>query len=332
MVNVSQNIEEVIEIALPSDENYYPGLLATAGSIAVHANKDALLSFNILDGGIKDDTFKRFCAQISALNAKCRFRRLQIDLSLFEAFPLWSGSHMTYARLLLPILLPDNEFVIYSDTDYLWLIDILELWRQRDSNVIMQSCVDQYWGTIEKESAWFHKNGKKFCAGSYFGAGLSFYNLRMCRAENIVEKVYNFIKTEKDVQFADQTALNVLLYGRVRILPQKWTIISRLVRHEDIKSGCAIHFGGEIPWRKLIGKRATISDPVLLWHKWSAKLLGITTWQSLRMYYPVWTIILRRLVSLSLRVPILGSIMKKAVLLKRGNAVYRDFCAYNHVM
>lgn len=47
---------ETVHIALPSDQNYIPGLLVTAGSIAYHASRDVELMIHVLDGGIHDDT------------------------------------------------------------------------------------------------------------------------------------------------------------------------------------------------------------------------------------------------------------------------------------
>ena len=47
-----------IEIALASNEGYVCGLVVTAGSIALNANRSVSLHFNILDCGIKDATYE----------------------------------------------------------------------------------------------------------------------------------------------------------------------------------------------------------------------------------------------------------------------------------
>lgn len=42
---------DTIHVALPSDENYVPGLTVTAASIALHADPATALHLHVLDGG-----------------------------------------------------------------------------------------------------------------------------------------------------------------------------------------------------------------------------------------------------------------------------------------
>jgi len=284
-----------VEVALPSDENYVCGLLVTAASMAKHMPADVTLSVNVLDGGIHDETFAAFAAKVTGLHERTEFRRLSIDESVFAAYPKWSGNRMTYARLMLAELLPDVNHVIYCDTDYIWLTDVTELWKLRDDSIILQSSQDGVPETERKERVWHEKNGFPFNPEHYFCAGLSFYNLRLFRDERIIKQVSDFLVAHSDVPFADQTAMNVLLGQRTRLLPQKWQRFSRDVTDEDIREGCAIHFAGEVPWRKLGLWINTITDSMLIWHRFNARIHGISTWQSLRRWYGGGEIVRRRL-------------------------------------
>lgn len=293
-----------VEVALPSDENYVCGLLVTAASMAKFMPSDVVLSINVLDGGIHDDTFASFAEKIKGIHERTEFRRLSIDESVFTAYPKWSGNRMTYARLMLAELLPDVDHVIYCDTDYIWLTDVTELWKLRDDNVIIQSSRDGVPESEQKERMWHEKYGFPFDPKRYFCAGLSFYNLRLFREERIIKQVSDFLISHPDVPFADQTAMNVLLGHRARLLPQKWQRFSRDVTNAELKAGCAIHFAGEVPWRKLGMWVNTITDSMLIWHRFNAGLQGISTWKSLRRWYGAGEIIRRRMLFHIANVPV----------------------------
>ena len=289
-------VDNRVEVALPSDENYVCGLLVTAASMAKYMPSDVTLSINVLDGGIHDDTFASFMDKVRGIHERTEFRRLHIDESVFADYPKWSGNRMTYARLMLAELLPDVDHVIYCDTDYLWLTDVSELWKLRDDAVILQSSRDGAPETELRERVWCEKNGLAFDPERYFCAGLSFYNLRLFRQEQIIRQVSDFLVAHPNVPFADQTAMNVLIGQRTRLLPQKWQRFSRDLTDEELKLGCAIHFAGETPWRKLGLWITTITDSMLVWHRFNAHIHHISTWQSLRCWYGTCEIIRRRLV------------------------------------
>lgn len=70
-----------------------------------------------------------------------------------EGFQSFHGTgKTTYARLLLPDLLSDVTYVIYTDVDILWLADIAELWDSIDEDAIMHISPG---GSPPKELKWF---------------------------------------------------------------------------------------------------------------------------------------------------------------------------------
>ena len=305
--------DDRVEVSFASDENFVCGLLVTAASMAKYMPPAVTLSINVLDGGIHEDTFQSFAAKVRQIHEKTEFRRLPINEEVFAAYPRWAGSRMTYARLLLADLLPDVDHVIYTDVDYIWLTDVTELWKLRDDGVIFQSSLDGVPDTERKERVWCENNALPFDANRYFCAGLSFYNLILFRKENIVKKVSDFLDIHTDVPFVDQTAMNVLLGERVHLLPQKWQRFSRDVTSDDIETGCAIHFAGEGPWRKLGFWTNAITDTMLIWHKFNARLHGISTWRSLRRWYGAGEIVWRRALFHVASVPFLNNLFFAAL-------------------
>ena len=282
-----------IHIALPSDENYVIGLTVTAGSIAYHASRDVKLMMHILDGGIKDDTFAQMAEKIHKLHPHVEFHRIAVDETLFKNYPVWSGNKMTYARLLLADALPDVSHIIYSDTDFLWLIDIAELWHERSSEEIFLG-VQDYPGTIEREAIWAKQHNLPFDNSRYFGAGLSFYNLDKFREEGIIGQVAEFLGKYPDVSFADQTALNYLLHDRVKFLPQKWQTLSIALTPENVSHPIAIHYGGDIPWRRDKFWTFPISDSTLLWYAMLDHINGQRPGTSIKSHLTTWQRIYKR--------------------------------------
>ena len=315
--------DDRVEVSFASDENFVCGLLVTAASMAKFMPKDVTLSINVLDGGIHEDTFQSFAGKIRQIHEKTEFRRLPINEETFVAYPSWTGSRMPYARWILADLLPDVDHVIYTDVDYIWFADVTELWRLRDDDIIFQSSIDGFPDTLSKERKWCERNALPFNADRYFCTGLSFCNLRRFRKEHIVKKVCDFLDVHTDVPFADQTALNVLLGDRARLLPQKWQRFSRDVTCKDLETGCAIHFAGERPWRELDHWTNTITDTMLIWHRFNAHLHGISVWRSLRRWYGALEIIRRRILFHVVSAPVLGRLFFAALRLS-GRGVYED--------
>lgn len=286
-------MDEVIQVALPSDQNYIMGLLVTAVSLVAHLPPSAPVVINVLDGGIEERTFREFTECVLRYHTCTQFKRLRISETIFSDFPAWSGNKMTYARLMLPKLLPEVNYVIYSDTDFLWHIDASELWKKREVGIILQGVLDAP-QTIEKERLWFSARGIDFSPNHYFGGGMMFMNLSLFRQERVVERVAEFLRVHPDVQFADQSATNAVLGARTKILESKWQTLSMFLTDAILKKGCAIHFPCESPWAKMKSRSDVLTDPKIMWHIVYAQIMGISLWESLRLRFSIFQIVIRR--------------------------------------
>ena len=273
---------ERVEIILTADGNYFDGLFVTAGSIAMHASTEATLSFSIIDGGFPDDSYFCLVNRLSSLHPHVQIQRFKIEDSQFTAFPEWHGNKMAYARFLFPRLLPQVDHAIYCDDDILWLADIVDLWRERNSSLIVQACADPEICST-KEPRWFKEHNFAFEAGNYFCAGVMLMNLKLFREEQIVERVYEFLKIHNDCIFADQSALNAVAWGRVGILNPRWMCFTRITPCRDIKTPIVLHYTSNIPWRDY-GWREDLRAARMLWYRQNALVRGVSLWGSYRMF------------------------------------------------
>jgi len=239
--------ENVIDVALPSDQNYYPGLLVTVYSIAKRASRTFKLRLHILDGGICDTDFERMEEAACAVNSNVQFVRHKVYELDYSAFPLWKGNRMAYVRMALPTLLPDLDFVLYVDSDMLWLADITELWELRNDCVLLQAVRDTR--GLPREIPWFDQHKIPLFQSNYFNNGLLLMNLRRFREEGVIEKVSRFLNKNTDVVFADQSGFNAILGEHVRLLPPHWDLFALDIPNTDLKCPLVIHYvAGTTPW------------------------------------------------------------------------------------
>ena len=305
-----------IEIALAADANYSMGLLVTACSLARRAAKEATIRFSILDGGLRQDDWDFLCRKVQELHPNSLFSRLAVDSRRLAKFPAWNGEgRMTYARLLLPGLMPGARHVIYCDVDFLWLADVAGLWELRRDDVACLCVPDGTDVVVERERKWFGSHGFAFDGSRYFCAGMCLLNLDLFRQMDVAGKCLSFLSRWPDAQFADQTALNAVLgehanrlgFKSVAFLPGKWHRLSRVVTAADLKGGCAIHYAGDTPWKRA-GWHMPLSDAVVLWYREYAHMCGIGTWRALCRFNGAFRAVFLRLVFFALTVPVLRAI------------------------
>ena len=283
-----------IHVALAADTLYLPGLELTAASMAVRASSGVRLCIHVLDGGLDDSGFAAFAGLMKRLrpdNAVVRHRLIETqDRDFRDAY----GKRMTYKRLLLPSILPDLDFVIYCDVDFLWLGDVAELWALRDPKLFFQSTRDRAPETIDHERSWFAARGVPFDAERYFCAGLLLMNLKKLRDENVMARVFAFLEEHPDVNLADQSALNAVVQEQTGFVSPRWQVFSRdVVFGRGVEEPAAIHFGGELPWLRW-SRLDMLTDTVLFWHRVNAAMRGLSLWRALRLHFHVGEIIIRR--------------------------------------
>ena len=290
---------ERIELALAANGGAYSdALILTAASIVRFASRDVALRFNILDGGLD---FDRLVSTVGRMHPHVEFNRLVIDERGLATMPNFHGSRMPYARLLLPELLPDVQFVVYCDVDFLWMADVAELWRQRVPGKMIQSTRDGFSPSEENERRWCERQGYEFPVGRYFCSGLCLFNLERCRALDFREKVFDFLVRHPHLMLPDQTAMNVLFKDEVHLFPKCWQQFPRMLGPTEFELPVVLHYAGESPW-KISHTTHMITDAQLLWFKWRATVFGTTLWRSLRSAYSARQIILGRLVFLAVMI------------------------------
>lgn len=312
-----------VEIALAANGSYFYGMFVTACSIAKSARKDCRLSFNILDGGLAEDDYNFMVKKVRQCHADSIFNRLLVSDEMFAAYPAWHGNKMAYARLILPSTLPEKDWCIYCDVDFVWLRDIVELWEMRDEHIALIGTADGNGDTLAREESWFAKKGFPFDRETYFCSGLCFFNLKAFRAQKLITRCAEILEANPDIQFPDQAVLNIVTYGGCKIVSRDWQRFTYELTEKIVRLGCVIHYAGEIPWKPFV-KHGMISGSFYLWHQMNARYRGISTWQSLRMFYSPWNILRHRMPYYFWRLPgMIGALKIVCRVLGKSPAVWQ---------
>ena len=275
---------DTIHIALAADDNYFEGLLTTAWSIVRNCSRPKSLVFHILDGGIDDEHWQVLKNRISSFG--CSLQQIRIDQTKsFGSFKSYhGGGKMTYARLLLPDLLPNVKQIIYSDVDILWAVDIAELWDALDPSAIIHCTPSNLSSPLEIE--WCNRYGYTFERGTRFCAGMIVLNLDKFRSEDLHHKMLAALEAcGGKAPCNDETVLNALVFGRKDrgFLPSRWQHMSAGQTKPLESNGCVIHYLMDTPWQSIHKYHHLLTDAHILWHRFHAEARQISVWQSMRM-------------------------------------------------
>ena len=254
-----------VHVVLAANGLYEPGLELTRASIVASAGDAGTLVFH-------------------------EFREWPKGLNLPRNLSL------AYLRLLLPNLLPDEDFVIWSDVDTLWKRDVRDLWAKRDANVLIVAPHDRSPETIQSEGEWMKSHGYPFDADKYFCSGVMLINLKKMREVRFVDRCLAFVVKHDDVLLADQSVLNALFFDEVQYLDNSWNVFSRDATMEHFRcNGSVIHYAGETPW--LFRDAMTmLTDTRIEWFRAYADLVGkCSVHDVMRRYIGSAGIVLRRL-------------------------------------
>lgn len=203
-----------------NNNNFYPTLISIT-SILENANNSTFYIFYLLVSKFKKNFSNKNKLKFKYLEnnyKKCKINIIEINDNIFKYAKINRYPLPTYYRLLLAKLLPFLNRIIYLDGDTIIYIDLLEMINlNMENNVIMGFIDDGY-----NYSKLFGIKTYK-----YITAGVILINLESMNKENITYKFFDFIKKNRKLLIQeDQTVINIVLHGRIGILPCKFGIWS----------------------------------------------------------------------------------------------------------
>ena len=240
-----------MHIVTSSDPQYLVGAMVLIAS-AHHHHADArftLLGLNLSSGDEE---------RVQALGRRlgCRIEVIQIGYDEVERGTTRASyiSKATFMRLLIPKLVPDEDRVIYIDSDALVTGSLLPMWQSEMGDNILAGAPNGIGAGAELEMA-----ARGITPETYFNAGVLVINLRLMEAEDVAERCFRFLEDPAVERYhSDQSALNEICRGRVLMLPPVFNVQPRKVELHGagLKPGdrpVIVHYTGfDKPWFKKV--------------------------------------------------------------------------------
>lgn len=207
-------------IVLACDESYAMPLATTLRSIVEANVRSWPLEFYVLSSGITDRTREKVFSSLPTGSASITW--LPVALDRFRKFRTISHiSQVTYARLLIPLVLPTwVSRVLFLDADLLVLGALTPLWETDLDGSVLGAVADHGVNLLIDE-------GRASGLGvpqvrDYFNAGVLLIDLDRWRQKQISEIALGYLERHPDSPYSDQDALNVACDGQWKRLDQRW--------------------------------------------------------------------------------------------------------------
>lgn len=262
----------VIPIILSADDYYAPQMSVAMLSVLKNKHKNTKYDFYLM---VSKNFSERHKSKITRLahRYKCDVSFIVME-NVFDDRTIFSPhiTTPTYYRLLAADLLPQKYVkCIYLDVDTCVLQDLSDLYNidMADNYIAGVPALNYY-----LDNARHTARLKIPTTKHYINVGILIMNLTLIRANNLTSKFVELSK--QDYESQDQDVLNVACFGRIKMLPLKYNVMTKynftdiqnpafydVYGHENIADALSapaiIHYADQIkPWTDKNSKYAKL--------------------------------------------------------------------------
>lgn len=230
-----------VHIALAANHRYAPGLKATLVSMVRACSDRGRLRFHVFSDGLTDDDKSDLIALAERFGYREEIDFREPDMTVMERnFSAYYGTYTTFVRIFFPEMLPELDWVLWSDVDTLWFRDPIELWNERDgrSSIVW---VEDLPSTKQMVGEWHLRVDPLFRQHRYCCSGVMVMNLRRLRESGFVSRALEFVDQHGTPPFADQGVFNALCSGDSKIVDDAWDLLKPNAKTD---MGVVLHFNG----------------------------------------------------------------------------------------
>lgn len=242
-----------LPIAVAADENYLDGLAGTLGGVLRSAS-GARIHTVVLDCGIQDSTWATFQQVLQSRFTNLDLVRLPVDPTWLQPFSpetrVRNLNNSTYARLLLPELLPHLDRILYLDCDLLVDADLRLLFDTPLEGALVGATPEAHLPSLGQNVS-ANLLSPADASLPAFNSGVLLMDLAALRGANLVGPVTDLIPRMQS-RLQSQAVMNYLLRGRWKPIPVRWNrqhfITENFSLYRD-HPGSLWHFIGKMkPW------------------------------------------------------------------------------------
>lgn len=247
--DVENIMDNRILVVSAADENYAMPLAVTVRSALDTLAPGRRVHWFIVDGGLSFQTRERL--ERSWTDARMQWTWVQPEHKLLRGLPV-SGhvTHTTYARMLLPQLLPPGvRRVLYLDADLLVRRDLGRLWDEPFAGASCLACVEVACPCMDARIALpnyarcqshlvltrpipnYQALGIAPTA-PYFNSGVLLIDLEDWQSSQVTRRLLDCLRDNAAwLTYWDQYALNVVLVGRWRRMDGRWNQTEHIYKY-----------------------------------------------------------------------------------------------------
>lgn len=212
----------VIPIVFAANNSYSIFCYTAIYSLIQNAGKKYFYHIYVFQTDISDDN----CGMLESLSSG-NVKVECVNISQYTQNVYLKGSlHLsieTYYRLFIPCILPQYEKILYLDSDMCILADVAELYECDLHGYAVGAVLDVPCEPLERHL----KNIGKLDYRKAFNAGVLVINTTKFEEDKIREKCLAILEEDykrkiRKLIFADQDALNIVLYENYCILDKRW--------------------------------------------------------------------------------------------------------------
>lgn len=230
-----------INICVACDNNYSKYAGVVIASALASSNKDDLLHFYILDGGITEEN-KTKIKELRSIK-DCEINFVKIDNEMFSDYlSVKTHSYISipaYYRLKIATLLPNLSRIIYFDCDVVINSSLKTLFNVEMTNYPFAGVKDINKRVLKKNP-------------NYVNSGVLVMDLDNIRKFNLENKIYNWTKEHFDeIKMGDQEIINEVCKNQIKIVDDEWNVQSSNFtnRSSYTKNPKVIHYvARKKPW------------------------------------------------------------------------------------
>lgn len=225
-MNSTKSKVTTIPIALTSDNKYTPFLYTTMVSVLQSANENTFYDFYLLlDPNFSDKSKEQINTLKVEYNCNINFINMNNCFSNLDVPASWY-------RLLVAKFLPETiDKCIFLDDDIYVRTDLNDLYNiDLTDNYIAGVLATSYYVYADKH----HCNILNIpSTKQYINTGVIVYNLKLLRKDNITQKFIEL--SDNNWPSYDQDVMNVICYGKIKILPPKYNVMIKHLFINDIR-------------------------------------------------------------------------------------------------
>jgi len=269
----------LLTVVSNADERFAPGLAVAVASAVAAASGDFDYRFLILDGGLPADSLDALAWIVRETGARRGIRvtlePLGIDQNRLLALPERRGSRMTYAKLVLPEILPELDSIIYLDADVLCYRGLESVGPPAGEDHWLLAGARDFFAVIAKDCPWLDQVPPAERRLPYINCGVMWMNLKGLREMDFTTRAIAARAAIPVARQGDQAVFNFLCRGHSHILPPAVNHFTSLGSTRPFREGnlkLNIHYiGSPKPW---LGPPKTSTWLAhSLWHQARAALI-----------------------------------------------------------